>query len=410
MKQFMTVFAFEYKNLLKNKFFLVTTLLLILAAAVFFSFPRFFDNGDEKKSSMAFSGIEQNQQEALEKTFEKAFPDKKLIFTDLSLNELKKAVENEKYDSAVFLTGPASYTYIAKTIAITDTTGETLKSILKTRYEFSEMIMRGIPPDKAGEIVSHSVSAKIITTGKDQTSSFFYTYVLIFALYMIIILYGQLVATNVATEKSSRVMEILITSAKTDHLIFGKIIGTGLAGLSQAVSIFAAVFIFCRLNLSFWEDNFVIKTVADMPADIMIYAFIFSLLGYFIYAFMYGAIASLASRTEDINTTIMPVTFILIAAFAVVIFAMNTGDVDSMLMIVCSHFPLTSPMAMFVRISMGDVAALEIALSIIILFVSVVLTGYLATAIYRVGVLLYGKPPKISEVFKIAFSKKDNPY
>ncbi|HUM56780.1 MAG TPA: hypothetical protein PLC13_06460, partial [Bacillota bacterium] len=72
--------------------------------------------------------------------------------------------------------------------------------------------------------------------------------------------------------------------------------------------------------------------------------------------------------------------------------------------------PLTSPMAMFVRISMGDVAALEIALSIIILFVSVVLTGYLATAIYRVGVLLYGKPPKISEVFKIAVSKKDNPY
>ena len=82
--------------------------------------------------------------------------------------------------------------------------------------------------------------------------------------------------------------------------------------------------------------------------------------------------------------------------FFIVIVALNTGEVDTPLMIACSYIPLTSPMAMFVRITMGNVAGWEIMISVVLMAVGAVTLGYLGAAIYRVGVLMYGKPPKLS--------------
>ncbi|MBP3436036.1 MAG: ABC transporter permease, partial [Clostridia bacterium] len=130
------------------------------------------------------------------------------------------------------------------------------------------------------------------------------------------------------------------------------------------------------------------------------YMLVFFLLGFLIYAFLYGAISSTVSKLEDINTAVQPVTFLFLFGFMVVIFSMTSGSVDNVLMTVCSYIPLTSPMAMFTRIAMSAVSWYEIAISIVILVASTFGIGVLSAKIYRVGVLMYGTSPKIGNIIK----------
>lgn len=105
---------------------------------------------------------------------------------------------------------------------------------------------------------------------------------------------------------------------------------------------------------------------------------IFFILGFLIYAFLYGAIGSTASKLEDINTSVMPVTMLFVIAFVVVVFSFSAGTVGTMLMKVCSFVPFTSPMAMFTRIAMSTVPVYEIVISIAVLVGSVAGVGFVS--------------------------------
>ena len=223
---------------------------------------------------------------------------------------------------------------------------------------------------------------------------------MIFALYMVIMLYGQMVATHVATEKSSRAMEVLITSAKPTDMMFGKVIASCLAGLLQLVAVFGSALLFFQLNRGEWADNAIINSIFNMPLSLLLYMLLFFVLGFFLYAFMFGAVGSTAPKLEDINTSVMPIVMLFVIAFIVVMSALGSGDVESPLMMVCSYIPFTSPMSMFTRIAMSTVPVYEIILSVGILIVSVVGIGVLSAKIYRVGVLLYGTTPKIGSILK----------
>ena len=109
---------------------------------------------------------------------------------------------------------------------------------------------------------------------------------------------------------------------------------------------------------------------------------------------------SMASKLEDVSTLTMPVMIFLIVGFVVTISLMSSGNIDSGLIKILSYFPFTSPMAMFARISMGTTTNVQAIISIIILIISIVGVGYLAVAIYRIGILMYGKPPKFNEIVR----------
>jgi ABC-2 type transport system permease protein len=228
---------------------------------------------------------------------------------------------------------------------------------------------------------------------------------MIFALYMVILLYGQMVATNVATEKSSRAMEVLITSADPTAMMFGKVLASCIAGFAQLVLIFGTAILLYNVNKEALS-NPLIASIFDIPIELFIYLIVFFVLGFLIYAFMFGAIGSTASKLEDINTSVMPITFLFIIAFMVVMFSMGSGSIDNTAMLICSYIPFTSPMAMFTRICLSTVAWYEIAASIAILIGSTVGIGILSAKIYRVGVLLYGTPPKLTTIVKTVLTKK----
>lgn len=410
MKQFFTVFRFEFKNYAKNKVFIAITLLAILLLGGVRFFPRVKEAfssgtqteepGQEREIVALADSSGANAQESLA-FFSAALPQYEWKLTDADTGALKAKVEDGSYRFALILQSPLKYQYIVANISMTDTVSNELDELIVTKYRADTMQKLGLSAQESQQLLSAQAQGETITLGKDQMKSYFYTFILMFALYMTILVYGQFVAQSVVTEKSSKAMELLITSAKPSSLMFGKVVGTGLAGLVQLILIVGSAFIFFNLNRSYWDSGSVITSLFDMPLGLVLYTILFFVAGYFLYAFLFGALASLASRMEDTNTLVMPVMLVFIVSFMVTIFSMVGGKIDSVLMKVLSFVPFTSPMAMFARIAMSEVAPIQIILSIVILIVSIIGIGFLAAGIYRVGVLMYGKPPKLKELVRI---------
>lgn len=415
MKQLLTVLKFEFLNIVKGKVFIGLTIAMVLImGAVLFS-PRvlnLFNNSEEKggevtsessesKDVLGLIGNIQGNKEEVAKFIEKEMPGYKIELSTATEEEINKKIENGDYEGVISVESPEKYKYITNSVSMYDSMPTLINTTMSKLYKIEEMKKQGISINDANNIINKDINVEVVELGKSQGQTFLYTYIVIFILYMATIIYGQQIATSVASEKTSRAMEILITSAKPKNLIFGKVIGSGLAGLTQIVIIIGSGAIFYNMNKDVWGGNEIIKYIFDIPTNVIIYSAIFFLLGYFIYAFIFGALGSLASRTEDINTSTMPITVIFIVGFFIVITAMNTGSLNSTVMVIASYIPFTSPMAMFARISMSDVAFIEILISIIILIASSVGIGYLSAAIYKKGVLLYGKTIKITEIRKL---------
>ena len=414
MKQFGKILKFELKGYLRNKVFVGITIFLVVAIAVVMFIPNIIaafesdDEGDVTPTdlpTMLVYAEDENLSAIVKEYFGNAFVDYNVKVAEGSVDDLKNDIISGNAECAFVMNSASSYTYYVNNLSMYDMNTEVANTVLQEVYRINAMVQNGLTPEQAGEIMSVQIESGTETLGKDQMQNFFYTYIMIFALYMVILLYGQMVATNVATEKSSRAMEVLVTSAKPTSMMFGKVLASCIAGFSQLVLVFGTAILLYNVNKEALS-NPLIASIFDIPIELFIYLIVFFVLGFLIYAFMFGAIGSTASKLEDINTSVMPITFLFIIAFMVVMFSMSSGSVDNTAMLVCSYIPFTSPMAMFTRICMSTVAWYEIAISIAILIGSTVGIGVLSAKIYRVGVLLYGMPPKFSTIMKTVFKKQ----
>ena len=408
MKQFGKILKFELKYFFRNKIFVGITIFLVLLIAIVMFFPRIMALIGREQSTegaanlpiMLVKADDPSQADMVQEIFAASFTDYNVQIASDEIDTIKEEISSQKAECAFVMTGPTSYTYYVNNLSLYDANTEIANTVLQQIYQMNAMINSGMTAEQAGEVMKIQITSEVESLGKDQTENFFYTYIMIFALYMVILLYGQMVATNVATEKSSRAMELLITSANPTSMMFGKVIASCIAGLIQIVAVFGSAVVFYQINESFWGDNFIIESIFNIPPEILIYMLIFFVLGFLIYAFMFGAVGSTASRLEDINTSVMPITILFIAGFFIVVSSMSSGDVDGTFIKICSYVPFFSPMAMFTRIAMSTVPVYEIAISIAILVASTVGIGALSAKIYRVGVLLYGTPPKMSAIIK----------
>ena len=414
MKQFGKILKFELKGYMRNKVFVGITIFLVVAIAVVMFIPNIiaaFESDDEGDATptdlptMLVYAEDENLSAIVKEYFGNAFVDYNVKVAEGSVDDLKNDIISGNAECAFVMNSASSYTYYVNNLSMYDMNTEVANTVLQEVYRINAMVQNGLTPEQAGEIMSVQIESGTETLGKDQMQNFFYTYIMIFALYMVILLYGQMVATNVATEKSSRAMEVLVTSAKPTSMMFGKVLASCIAGFSQLVLVFGTAILLYNVNKEALS-NPLIASIFDIPIELFIYLIVFFVLGFLIYAFMFGAIGSTASKLEDINTSVMPITFLFIIAFMVVMFSMSSGSVDNTAMLVCSYIPFTSPMAMFTRICMSTVAWYEIAISIAILICSTIGIGVFSAKIYRVGVLLYGMPPKFSTIVKTVFKKQ----
>jgi ABC-2 type transport system permease protein len=416
MRQFGTILSFELKYYFKNKIFVGITVFLVTLIAIVMCFPRVsaMFSSDETVTTEEVYEVEgvmlvkaQNPEQAAltEELFSEVFVNYDVCVTDEEISGIQDKILSGKAECAFVMTGDTSYTYYVNTLSMFDMNTEIANEVLQKLYQMTAMMESGMSPETTVSIMSIEITGEVENLGVNQVDNFFYTYIMIFALYMVILLYGQMVSTNVATEKSSRAMELLITSAKPTAMMFGKVLASCLAGLIQLVAVFGAAVLFYQINKSYWGGNAIVDSIFNIPPELLVYMLVFFVLGFLIYAFLFGAIGSTATKLEDINTSTLPLMFLFIIAFTVVMFSMTSGDVDNTLMKVCSYVPFTSPMAMFTRIAMSTVPWYEILISIGILIASVIGVGVISAKIYRVGVLLYGTTPKIGAILKAVFHR-----
>lgn len=406
MKQFLAVFKFEYLNFIKNKIFIFLTVAVAAIIAVIAFYPRFSSSTDislnfGEQETPSLLVVDKANIIGLEEIIKSTLKDIDITFTtDGDEDSAKISVENKEYTSAVVITGPLEYTYIVENLGLYDTTEQNINNILLSHYKTIALQGYGLSMEEIVDFSTLTVKSNSIIVGQDQSQNFMHAYILMMVLYITVLVYGQIVAQSVATEKSSRAMELLITSANPKNLIFGKVLGTGFAGLTQMVIILVWGILCVAINKDYLIDSNMFSMFTGFSASMIIYTVIFFLLGFLLYAFLLGAMGSMASKLEDVGTLTMPVMIFLIIGFVVTISFMSSGNIDSSIIKFLSYFPFTAPMAMFARIAMGTATTIQAIISIIILIISIVGVGYLAVAIYRIGILMYGKPPKFNEIVR----------
>jgi len=221
--------------------------------------------------------------------------------------------------------------------------------------------------------------------------------ILIVLIFVTLTVYGMWVATSVASEKSTRVMELLISAATPRELLIGKVVGVGGAGLTQygAILVPAAIVVVFQDRIA----GFLLgpaplgaeAPLAGLTLPILGAFLLFFLLGFVLYALLYAAAGSLVSRQEDVQQLALPLSLISMASYIAA--AVGLSSIGSVFVVVLSFIPFSSPFVMLARIMLGRVEPWEVALSAAILAGSSLLILQLASRIYATGVLLYGQRP-----------------
>lgn len=417
MKQFFTVLKFELNNYFKNKGFMVTTLLLALILAAVVIVPTMIPGllGDESDGTGSGTQEETGEGNAAEdieldafgiyiaseakgvnqELVTRAYPADWTTFK--SESELKEAVEAGEVEAGFIMESAIDVTYVVNNLGMYDYAEESFTHALQEVYKQQYLMEQGLSAEQILESESFQINIDEEILGKDSASNYGYTYILVFVVYFLIIFYGQMIATSVTTEKSNRAIEILVTSVNSNSLIFGKVLAGAIAGVLQAAVILGSGFAAYNIVGEKWGG--ILDFLFDIPAYVMITYILFAVLSYLLYAFIFGMLGALVSKTEDISKSSSPVMMIYIASFLIAIFGMSSNS-DSIMMKVASFIPFTSGNAMFIRVSMGNVAIWEVIVSALLLGASCVIAGVLAAKIFRFGTLHYGNPIKFKTALK----------
>ncbi|NBD23909.1 ABC transporter permease [Paenibacillus glycinis] len=433
---FWTVVGFTAKNKLRGKAFLVTTIIIAVIMSIGINLPYiisqfsgegkptavgYLDSAADKAQSQLFTSTRivsllDAYYEAQEKPELKFVPIADAGSADANEQALKQAVSDDLVDGYIgFAPDPESgfpaVTYKSESLMETKVS-QSLSTALQA-VKMEAVIDSGGISDELKAVLTKPIKLDTvqISTGEgagsigngksseQQGMDMATVYVIIFMLFMAIMISGQMIASEITAEKSSRVMEILITSVAPLKAMFGKILGMFLVVLAQLAAYIVVIVVNMTLpqNADTLSGYGISLDLID-PA-LLVYAILFFLTGFFLFATLFAAVGSIVSRTEDLGQAVLPITMLSLAGFYICIFS-GLNSPGSMLIKVSSFIPFFSPYAMVVRLGLSDPPLWQVWLSIAILLASILACGWLSAKIYRAGVLMYGKKPSMKELFK----------
>ncbi len=411
MKQFLKVLRFELNNYTKNKGFVMTTVLLALLAVIGIAAPTIYQNitgkGEGKQEEVQEAGTEGKMALAepgalagTARAVAERMPQYQWEFIEAekeeALEQVKDLVEKGEAEGGFVLDPDGNYTYVVENLSMQDSAREEFQAALQSVGVNRFLGEKGVDLKEYAAVAAWVPVGEDVILGKDGINNFLYTYVMVFVLYFLILFYGQMIATSITTEKSNRAIEILVTSVDSTSLIFGKVLAGAIAGLVQTAVILGGAVLSYRFLGSGWNGQ--LDMLFNIPGEVWASFLVFGLLGYLLYAFAFGMLGALVSKTEDISKSATPLMLVFIAAFLITMWSLS--NVDSVLMQVASYVPFTSCMAMLARIAMGGVGIGGILLSGGILAASCLLMGWLAAKVFRFGTLMYGNPIKLTRALR----------
>ncbi len=445
MTKFLAVLKREYKKVVFKWAFLITTFLVPLVAGMFVVVPMFIfsiegdgtriaiadksgkieerllknltpENIREKAKEAAKDSIQNpttSRDEQLKQTAKQIGG--KFQFVKYSANakpieqikrELNAQVVDKKLDA--YLVIPENYSdekaeiqYFSRK-AGDFIANQTIENAVNEAVRSQRLADSNISEDKLKGLSARvSFEKKPITeTGeeKKEENSFWVSFIVAMLIYIVLAIYGQAIMAAIVEEKETRISEVLFSSAKPFELLMGKLVGVGLAGLTQLAIWIASVLIIASFGLSSLLASGADISLPNITPLMIIYFFVFFLLGFFIYATIYALIGSMVTTMQEGGQFAFPPIMLLLLGlyfcFAVV------RDPNSTFAFWVSVLPFFAPIVMPVRILAEIPPFWQIALAIILNGLAIVGLVWIAARVYRVGMLMYGKRATLPEVWK----------
>lgn len=416
MNKFWIVLSHTYLSRIKSKAFIITTILTLLVIFAVVNIEQIVDMfSSEENEKVAVIDNTDQIFDPLKENVEQADDTIEFIAVSSSEEEAKEAVEDDKYKALVTLSlhddGIPEGTYYANNITnagveqvIEEQLQQLKVGIAIEQADVDQQVIESIYEPVTFNTVALDKSAK---TNEELNQARGVIYVMVILMYIFVIIYGTMIINAVATEKSSRVMELLISSATPVTHMFAKIFGVALLGFTQiGIFILAGYAMIASKKDELAGGLLESFGLLHTPVSLITYGIIFFLLGYILYATISAMLGSLVSRSEDAQQLMMPLIFLIMIGYFIAIFGM--GVPESGLVTVSSYIPFFSPMLMLLRIGMLDISIWQVAISIGILIVTIIILGLIGARVYKGGVLMYGKSNSLKD-FKRAFqlSKKE---
>lgn len=403
MKSFFCVLKFELSNYFQNKLYLISTILISLVLIVTLTLPSVIDLSSftgTKEKDITIGICDANSIIDNIDYFEQVFKDNKLIMLD-NEEELNEKVKDGDINAGFVINSLTEYSYYVYNKQANDQKQKYFEMALSRYYR--EVVFNNIKlnVDQIDSIYNTPINSTVNILGKDSGKNYFYTYAMIFILYIIVIMYGQLVATSITVEKSNRTIELLVTSTNSNSLIFGKVIAGAIASFAQFSIILLSGIITYKVNSSFWNGS--LDFIFDIPVNVLIVFIIFGVIGYIFYSFIYGMLGALVSKTEDVSKSASIISILYVIVFMLSL--MNLNNSDGLLIKIMSFIPFSSPNAIIIRVAMGTISQYEVIISLIILIISTILVGIISSKIYKKTVLIYENRIKLTSILRLL--KKD---
>ena len=386
MKNFMTVFNFEFKQFFAKKstrVIMVIYFVLIFGATfipTIMNSSYFKGNSNDNFSKSAY-----------------VVKDVPVEVTDLkeakkyeSKEQIEKDIKDGKLEEGIVLTKD-SYEYLSKQ-SIMGNNDSAFRDAFGANVEKLVYKQNSLDYAKVNQVKASIPKPTPINVGgdsnvKSQIANFAMIYVLTFIIYMTVVQFGGIVATNVVKEKSNRAMELLIVTVKPKTLILGKVLALSVAVLIQMGLIVGGFLLGLKINGAKYSDS--IREIVN------------NLTGFVMFMFMFAAFASLVSKIEDVNGAVMLPMLVFMASFFVNYYLMEQGA-NTKIAAILSYFPLTSYFVMFTRYALGNANLHSVEISYGILVITTLIVAIACVRVYRAATLRYGQKLKF---FKLLFGK-----
>lgn len=407
MHSFWIIFKQAFMTKARTKSFIITTFIVSAGFFLLANLPTIIETftGDDEGRVLHVVDRSGDLVPQLQEQLEQADSEIQAMPTELSETQLQEGITEGTIDAYLVIEGgdTLSARYVSESANKIGAGREVENAVqgIQTAMTAERIGLSGaevgelfLPVNFEREAVSDSAK-----TEEEMSQARGLVYVLILLIYVAVIYYPNMIAMEVANEKSSRVMEILISSVSPVKHMFAKILGIGTLGIVQMMIFgIAGYFAFQTSASDMTEGFFSVMGFSDIKVGTFLFAILFFLLGYFLYAVLAALLGSLVSRTEDVQQLMLPMMFLIIIA-SIIAFS-GIGMPDASYVTITSFIPFFAPLVMFLRVGMLDIPLWEPLLSIAIMLVTIGILGWFGARVYRGGVLMYGSSQSLKDIGK----------
>lgn len=401
MKDLFIVTKFTMKDMLQRKSFIITTIIFLIMIVVGFNIPNFMKmlnkDSDVNKIEIIDSG------NVFEGTLE-SLKDLDTGYEIQILNEdyekIKEKIENEEIDSAIIVEKQdenIKIKYIVKSATMMSGVPENIISTLNTLYTNIQINKLGLTEEQLKSITPNFEFA-LEQTDEEASGNVYAMMLLSLVLFYAIYFCAYQVSSSITTEKTSKIIETLVTSTSPKTIVLGKTLGIGIVGLLQMILLVGTALISAK---TFLEPGILdsIIDVSKITPYLGIITIIYFIFGYFEYALLYALTGSTVSKPEDIQSANGPVAILSVIGFYLSYFTMMNPA--SELNVFASMFPISSPFCMPFRIMMGLAKPTDVIISIVILLITGIIIAKIAIKIYSNAILNYGTKMSFYDIVKM---------